>query len=140
VTAGAVSATLSSIAATPTSINSAGETSTITVTARDQFGNLIQGLLVELAATGTGNTVTQPVAATNASGVATGTLSSLVTEVKTVSATIGGVLIVPTVDVTVTLVEDLADAGVVASGSARTFARVTRTPVPYVTVVRDGGP
>ena len=52
------------------------------VTARDANGNPIQGATVTLAASGSGNTLTQP-GLTNASGVATGTLSSTVAESKT---------------------------------------------------------
>jgi hypothetical protein len=71
------------------------------VTARDASGNLISGATVVLAATGTGNTLTQPAGSTNGSGVATGTLSSTVAESKTVSATISGVAITQTASVTV---------------------------------------
>src|SRR5207247_3455187 len=71
VNTGAISAAQSSVSAT--SPITAGGTSTITVTAREGFGNPIQGATVALAATGTGNTVTQPSATTNASGMATGT-------------------------------------------------------------------
>ena len=100
---GGVSASLSTISRAPTSIAaSAGTiTSTITVTAKDGLGNPIQGLAVVLAATGTGNTLTQPAALTNASGVATGTLSSTVAETKTVSATIDGTPINATTTVVV---------------------------------------
>src|SRR5439155_14608600 len=66
-------------------------TSTITVTAKDGVGNPIQGATVVLAATGTGNTLTQPSATTNASGVATGTLSSTVAEDKIVSEIVNDV-------------------------------------------------
>jgi hypothetical protein len=71
------------------------------VTARDANGNLISGATVVLAATGSGNTLTQPAGPTNASGVATGTLSSTVAGTKTVSATISGVAITQTATVTV---------------------------------------
>src|SRR4029077_1541559 len=76
-------------------------TSTITVTARDGLGNPIQGGAVVLAATGTGNTLTQPSGPTNADGVATGTLTSLVAESKTVSATINTVAVTQTATVVV---------------------------------------
>jgi hypothetical protein len=49
---------------------------------------------VVLAATGTGNTLTQPVGPTNASGVATGTLSATVAESKTVTATVNDTVLV----------------------------------------------
>ena len=99
-TAGGVSASQSSVVAT-SPITAGGGTSAITVTARDANGNPIQGLPVVLAATGTGNTLTQPIGTTNASGVATGTLSSTVAEMKTVSATINSVAITQTASVSV---------------------------------------
>src|SRR6266566_2392465 len=89
VQASTVSGAQSSVAAT-TPITAGSGTSTITVTARDALGNPVAGATVVLSASGTGNTVTQPGATTNASGVATGTLSSTVAESKTVSATING--------------------------------------------------
>src|SRR6185437_1705879 len=91
---GAVSAAQTSVTATsPVTASSGSSQSTITVTARDQFGNVIKGKTVTFAATGTGNTVTNPVSPTNANGVTTGTLSSTVAESKTVTATVGGVTI-----------------------------------------------
>src|SRR5437773_130368 len=101
VDAGAVSAGQSTVSATSPIAAGTG-TSTITVTARDGFGNPIQGATVVLAATGLTNTLTQPGGPTNASGVATGTLSSLVAESKTVSATINTVAITQTATVVVT--------------------------------------
>jgi hypothetical protein len=104
ITVGAVSGTQSTVVAGPSTITASNGsvTSTITVTARDGQGNPISGLTVALAATGTGNTLTQPTGTTNTSGVATGTLSSTVATVKTVSATISGVAITQTATVTVT--------------------------------------
>ncbi len=100
---GPVSAAQSTVAAAPSSIAAATGTSTITVTAKDANGNAISGATVVLAATGSGNTLTQPSGATNASGVATGTLSSTVAEPKTVSATISGTAVTQTASVTVTV-------------------------------------
>ena len=60
----------------------------ITVTVRDGDGHPVPGVQVQLAATGMGNTLVQPQAATGASGVATGTLATTVAEPKTVSASI----------------------------------------------------
>src|SRR5439155_1397616 len=100
VNAGAVSASQSTMSAT-SPITAGSGTSTITVTARDASGNLVQGATVVLAATGTGNTLTQPTAPTNASGLATGTLGSTVAESKTVSATIDGVVVTQTATVVV---------------------------------------
>ena len=103
ITAGGLSASQSTLSAAPAAIpaSSGASTSTITVTARDGFGNPVQGATVVLSATGTGNTLTQPAGTTSAMGVATGTLSSTVAEAKIVSATIGGVAVTQTDTVTV---------------------------------------
>src|SRR5690349_12382563 len=101
--AGTISASLSTVSATPgviTASTGAGA-ATVTVTAKDASGNPVSGATVVLAATGTGNALTQPVGATDATGVATGTLSSMVAEIKTVSATISGVAVTQTATVTV---------------------------------------
>src|SRR5206468_3130620 len=102
VTAGALSASRSGVQAAPDTIQAGDGPATITATARDANGNPIAGLPVVLAATGTGNTLTQPTSTTNASGVATGTLSSTKAEMKTVSATINGLAITQKDTVTVT--------------------------------------
>jgi len=83
-----------------------GADSTITVTAKDAYGNVISGIAanqVVLAATdtGSGNTLTQPSSATNGSGQTTGTLSSTYPEAKTVSVTISSVAITQTANVAV---------------------------------------
>jgi hypothetical protein len=57
---------------------------------------------VALAATGGGNTLTPPTGPTNATGVATGTLSSTVAGIKTILATATGTVILQTATVTVT--------------------------------------
>ncbi len=62
-------------------------TSTITVTVRDANGNVVPNADIALAATGTGNTLVQPVP-TNALGVATGTIASTVAEQKVITATV----------------------------------------------------
>src|SRR5207244_4021039 len=93
-------------------ISAGGGASTITVTAKDAFGNPIAGATVVLAATPTtGNTLTQPVATTDANGVATGSLSSTTTGSKTVSAMINAVAITQTATVVV-------NAGPVSSGQS----------------------
>jgi hypothetical protein len=99
---GGVSASQSTVSASPTSILAGSGSSTITVTAKDASGNPVSGATVVLAATGSGNTLTQPSSPTNASGVATGTLSSTVAEAKTTSATANGIAITQTASVTVT--------------------------------------
>lgn len=61
---------------------------TITATIVDSSGAPQAGLTVQLGATGSGNTLTQPKQMTNANGVATGTLTSVVAETKTISAVV----------------------------------------------------
>ena len=99
---GGLSGALSTIAASPTTILKGGQTSTITVTAKDANGNPVAGAFVTLAATGTGNTLTQPATYTDENGLATGTLSSTVTETKTISATVNGIALAQTASVVVT--------------------------------------
>ncbi len=83
-----VSATLSSVLALPASVVADGTTTvTITVAAKDANGYGVGGKTVALAATGLGNTFTQP-APTSASGLTTGTLASNTAETKTISATV----------------------------------------------------
>ncbi|MGH7528138.1 MAG: Ig-like domain-containing protein [Gemmatimonadales bacterium] len=101
VSAGPPSASQSTVSANPAVIAAGSGTSTITVTVRDQHGNPVNGSTVSLSATGTGNTLTQPAAPTNASGVATGTLASTDAEQKTVSATADATPITQTAAVTV---------------------------------------
>ena len=103
VSAGPVSATMSTVSASPSSIQASGGgvASSITATARDAFANPVSGATVVLSATGSGNTLTQPMGATSPTGVATGALSSTTTGTRTVSATIGGIPITQTATVTV---------------------------------------
>src|SRR5213076_952068 len=96
VNVGAVSATQSMVTAT-SPIAAGSGTSTITVTARDANGNPIEGATVTLAATPTaGNTLTQPIGTTDASGQATGSLGSTAAGSKIVSATINAVAVTQT--------------------------------------------
>ncbi|HEY7687025.1 MAG TPA: Ig-like domain-containing protein, partial [Gemmatimonadales bacterium] len=103
ISAGSVSPTQSTVNASPASITASNgsSTSTITVIAKDAFGNLIQGATVVLAATGSGNSLTQPGGTTNASGVATGTLSSTVAESKSVTATVNTVGVTQSASITI---------------------------------------
>jgi hypothetical protein len=64
------------------------ELSTVTVVVRDAHGNAVEGQTVAIAANGTGNTLVQPSAPTDASGVATATLASTVAETKTLTVTV----------------------------------------------------
>ncbi len=103
VAASSVDPDLSLVVANPTSISSVDGVATVTVTAFDGLGNPVTGATVELSATGSGNTLTQPSAPTDVNGEATGTLSSTVAGTKTVSATVNGVGITRTASVTVTV-------------------------------------
>lgn len=97
-------ATVSGIAALPSVIppSSGNAPSTITVTVRDAQGRTVSGATVVLAATGSGNSLVQPAAPTDANGQASGMLSSTVAETKTVTAVVNGtVALVDAVTVTV---------------------------------------
>lgn len=150
VSAGPVSATTSTVSAAPSSIQAGGGgfAATVTVTTRDAFANPVGGATVVLSVTGTGNTLTQPAGPTNASGVASGALSSTTTGIKTVSATANGTAIVQAASVTVIPGEvsvsqstlTATPAAIVASTGTST-ATITITarddhgnPIPGVTV------
>src|SRR5262245_24054634 len=136
-----ISGTLSTATAAPTLgvLANGTTTSTITVTVRDQNGNPVAGQAVQLASTGSNNTLVQP-GATNASGVATGTIASTTAETKTITATInpgaGQVVVAqqPTVQfvsnpTSISAVLSTATAspatGVLANGSAISTITVT---------------
>jgi hypothetical protein len=101
---GPVSATQSLISAFPSSILMGTGLSVIQVIAMDALKNPIAGATVTLAATGSGNTLTQPGVPTDGGGGARGSLSSSVPETKTVSATINGTAIAQTATVAVGVV------------------------------------
>ena len=102
VTSSAPSPSLSTIAVVPGTIGAStgASSSTITVTVRDDGNNPVAGAVVILSASGTGNQVTQP-GLTDANGVATGLLSSTISEVKTVTATAENVSLSQTAQVAV---------------------------------------
>ncbi len=115
---GGVSAFQSSVAVSSSSIAAGSETSTITVTVKDANDAPISGATVVLSATGTRNTLTQPAGPTDPNGVATGTLSSTVAEIKTISATANGTAITQTATVSVT-------AGAVSASQSSVVAAPT---------------
>jgi hypothetical protein len=102
VTSAAPSPSLSTIAAAPGTIgaSSGSSTTAITVTVRDDANNPIAGAVVVLSVSGSGNQITQP-GLTDANGVATGSLSSTISEVKTITAVAENVSISQTASVTV---------------------------------------
>ncbi len=100
-TAGSPSAANSEVSASPSTITAGSGQSTITVVVRDGSNNPVAGASVTLASTGGGNSFTPASASTAANGVATFTFSSTVAEVKTITATAGGVTISDQATVTV---------------------------------------
>jgi hypothetical protein len=104
-TPGAPSASVSTVAANPASVTADGAaTATVTVTVLDANANPVPGQTVQISATGTSNTITQPSGATDASGIATGTIASTKAEQKTLSAVVnpgaGQVAVTQTASVT----------------------------------------
>src|SRR5205814_3540645 len=101
--AGPVNAAQTTLVASPATITASSGTSasTITVTARDQFGNPVRGKTVTLTATGSGNALVQPRDTTDPNGVATGSLSSTFAEAKVLSAAVSGISITQRDTVTV---------------------------------------
>lgn len=118
----AVSAANSIVIATPSEIDDDGvDSATVSVTVRDGSNRPIPNLAaadVVIAVSGTGNTVTQPAAATDQNGQTTGSFVSTVAESKTVSVTVLGTAITDTasVDVTGTPSEPAADFEVTWAG------------------------
>jgi hypothetical protein len=106
---------------------------------RDQYGNPVNLSNVVLSASGTGNTLLGG-GSTNASGVATGTLSSSVAEVKTVSAAADGTPITQTANVTVDppssgITHTLLTSGSNATNlSTYTTASISPAPNALITV------
>src|SRR5439155_13333 len=133
---GGVSGSLSTVTASPTTTLK-GQTSTITVTAKDAIGNPVSGAFVTIAATGTGNTLTQPAGYTDANGIATGTLSSTVMEAKTVSATVNGIALAQTPSVINTGVASASKSKVTTT--QKFLAVGTGAATITVTVLDAGG-
>ena len=127
--AGPVNAAQTTLVASPATITASSGTSasTITVTARDQYGNPVRGKTVTLTATGSANALVQPRDTTDPNGVATGSLSSTFAEAKVLSATVPGISITQRDTVTVspaaaTQLAFLVGPSNVAAGAAITPA------------------
>lgn len=98
----AVSASLSTVVALPTSIADDGvDASTITVTALNAEGLPLSGFTVTPSSTGSSNTFTPTSAVTDSNGEATFSFTSTAQATKTISAVAGGVSITDTASVTV---------------------------------------
>ena len=123
-TAQGVSAVTSTAVASPTSLTADGvSTSTITVTAKNGSGNPLSGQTVTLAATGSGNVLTQPASSTDVNGQTTATLQSTVAGTKTITVNIAGTVI--NAQPTVTFVAGAATQIVFTSQPVTTAVGVT---------------
>ena len=135
---GSSSASQSTVVALPATFTAGSGSSTITVTVRDAGGAPLAGSTVTLSATGPGlMTITQPGATTNASGVATGTVTATIAGSYAVSATLNGTTTVAqqaSVTVTTAAASTIAQSGGFSATGAR-FGQAVPT-LPAV-VVRD---
>jgi adhesin/invasin len=91
--AGPVSSTLSTLQLVPAQVvaSSGAEQATVTVVARDGYGNGVPGVTVGLSASGFSNTFAPLAPLTDPSGSAVSHFSSTLAGSRTVTATIGGV-------------------------------------------------
>ena len=137
VTVGAPSAGASVVTANPTSV-AAGDPSTITVTVNDAGGNPVSGVNVTIAASGSGNTLTQPGAPTDASGVATATFSSTSTGSHTITATLNGSTTVSD-NATVTVSAGPPASIAVQAGNNQSAAVGTAVATDPSVIVKDVG-
>jgi acetyl esterase/lipase len=112
--AGPVDAGRSSLAAAPESVG-VGATSTLTVVARDAFGNPVAGATVHLDASGAANTLVQP-APTGRDGTAAGSLRATIPGVRTVLAVVDGTTLAGEATVTVDGAPAVGTVTVVPSG------------------------
>jgi hypothetical protein len=135
VTAGAPSAGQSTVSASPTSV-AVGDASTITVTAKDAGGNPVSGVTVTLQASGSGNTLTQPSAQTDANGQTTGSFSSTSLGSHTITATVNGTTVTDNASVNVTAGAPASIAANAGGQSATVSTAVS--PDPSV-IVKDAG-
>ncbi len=112
--------------------------STITVTAKDGSGNPLSGKSVTLAATGSGNILTQPGSPTDANGQVTATLKSTVAETKTITVTVDGTII--NAQPTITFVPGPATQLVFTSQPVTTPVNVTMPAVVVQIEDQQGNP
>jgi Bacterial Ig-like domain (group 1)/Divergent InlB B-repeat domain len=135
---GASSASQSTVVASPTTFIAGGGSSTITVTAKDPGGVPLAGVGVALSFTGpVGMVISQPGSTTNASGVATGSVTATTAGTYVVSATINGTTAVAqqaTITVTPAAASSIAQVGAFNTAGARFGLAVLTMPA---VVVRD---
>jgi hypothetical protein len=140
ITAAAPDATASTVSTAQASVP-AGEATAVTASLRDLFANPAPGVAVTFAATGEGNTIMQPSAATDAAGVAIGSLTSTRAEAKTLSAVAGAVALAaqPVVNFYASAVSP-ADSTVVASPTTAVADGSTPATVTVTLVDAYGNP
>lgn len=122
----------SAITAGGNNVNTDGTAVSVTITLKDAFGNSVPGIATTFSASGSGNSITQPVGVTNASGQATGSIASSISGTKALSiATPGGL---GTVSNSVTFVSTAAVAaqssitstsGLIANGTDAAAVTIT---------------
>jgi hypothetical protein len=136
--AGALDAVMSNVEVVPTSVTADGEsTCTVVVTLLDRYGNPVAGQDVQLASSGSANTLAQPTAPSGGDGVALGFLSSTRAEGKTITATVtsGGPPVQLFVQPTVVFLAGPATRLLFATQPAASVTAGTEiTPTLYVTV------
>ncbi|SEU30768.1 Ig-like domain (group 1) [Stigmatella erecta] len=71
------------------------DTTTVTVTVRDMYGNPLAGHAVGMSVSGTGNVLSAPGGTSGTDGKVSAVLSSTVAEAKTVEATLAGTVLAP---------------------------------------------
>lgn len=128
-----LSATLSTISATPAGALAADgiDASTITVVVRDVNGNCVPDQAVTVVSNGTGNLIVQSLTATDANGACNATIASTVAQLKSVSAVLdpSGAALVLANSAAVEFLADPSNISVVLS---------TITANPGDNVVADG--
>ncbi len=136
-TPGAVSATISTVAASPTSITAGGIGSTVTVTAKDIHGNPIPGQAVSLGLVGPA-TLSTNTGTTNGAGQMTATLTGTVAGAKVVSAVVAGVPISQSATITILAAAPATMTAVTPTGFAVRFGQAVAT-LPRVLVADQFG-
>ncbi|HEY6059917.1 MAG TPA: Ig-like domain-containing protein, partial [Gemmatimonadales bacterium] len=127
---------LSTVAVSPPTIlaSTGASAATVTVTVKDANDQPVSGATVVIAATGPGNTITQPAAPTGPDGVAIGTLTSTAAGPKTLTVTVNGLALSQQPVVTVVAgppdanrsAVSAAPSAIVAGGGAATIVVTVR--------------
>jgi hypothetical protein len=142
------SASASSVSVDPVTIPAITGRAAVRVEVRDASNNRLGGVVVQVSASGSGNTVSPGSATTNGSGMARFELTSTIAEAKTLTAVAGGVTLDqrPTIIVTHAATEtriesDDPDPSPVGAPVAVRFSVRNRdgTPTGDVTVSGGGG-